>query len=97
MKIFPRTRKVAVSHVSRSSVSGSESANLRTVDARMPIGSMRDRGGAVLVDQRAGREPIEGERLGERAGLALGDRLGVDPPGARRALEPAGSPAAVDE
>ena len=58
--------------------------------------SMRHRRRAVLVDQRAGREAVERERRRERVRLVVGDRVGEDLAGARRRLEPAGAPAAVE-
>ena len=53
------------------------------------------RGGAVLVDQRAGREALERERrVASGCGSPLRDRLGEDLARAGRRLEAAGAPAA---
>src|SRR5581483_5584301 len=59
--------------------------------------SMRDRGGAVLVDERAGREAVEAERGGEWVRFVAGDRVGEDVAGAGGRLEPPGAPAAIQE
>src|ERR671923_947742 len=92
-KIFLRTRNVGVPQVSCSTASGSPKAILRTV---LFCISMCDGRGAVLVDQRAGREPVGGEGAREVA-LAGRDHVRVRPPRAGRRLEPAGAPATVQE
>src|SRR5437867_13363354 len=53
--------------------------------------------GAVLVDERAGREPFQGEGRVERVRLSVRDRIRVNPTGAWRRFEPTGAPAAVHE
>src|SRR5256885_15685614 len=57
--------------------------------------SMRHGGGAVLVDQRAGRETFEAEGPRQRVRLVMGNRMGEDMAGARGRLEPARAPAAL--
>src|SRR5690349_8579150 len=58
--------------------------------------SMRDAGGAVLVDQIAVDEAVEGERLVQLVRPVLGQGIGEHPAGAGRGLEAAGAPAAVE-
>ena len=58
---------------------------------------MRDRRGGGFVDQPAGAEAVEGEGRGERMRLAPGDRMREHMARARRRLEAAGAPAAIDE
>jgi hypothetical protein len=69
----------------------------RAMTLAMESSSVRDGGGAVLVDQLAARETFERERGVDRVRLALGHGPGEHMPGARGRLEAAGAPAAVDE
>src|SRR5207253_2735965 len=59
------------------------------------VPSMRHGGGAVLVDQRPGREAVESEGPGQRMRFVMRDRMGEDMAGPWGRLEPAGAPAAV--
>src|SRR5918997_2691058 len=58
---------------------------------------MRHRRRRRLVDEAAGAEAVEREGGVDRVRLAGRDRVGEDVPGARRRLEAAGAPAAIDE
>src|SRR5580692_12350888 len=59
--------------------------------------SMRDCRGGGFVDESAGAKAVEGEGGGERMRLAPGDRMREHMARARRRLEAAGAPAAIDE
>src|SRR5690348_2866956 len=58
---------------------------------------VRDGGGAVLVDEGTGGEPVQAERFGVLVRLSAGDGVREDVPDTGRRLEPAGAPAAVEE
>ena len=58
---------------------------------------MRDRGGAVLVDQRASSEAVESEGRSKFMGLALRKGMGKYETGPRDRLETAGTPATIKE
>jgi hypothetical protein len=58
--------------------------------------SVGDAGGAVLVDEVAGLEALEGEGPVDLVRLVGRDGVGEGEAGAGRGLEPAGAPAAVD-
>ena len=53
-------------------------------------------GGAVLVDQQSGLEPVQRIGRGDAVRAVVGDQVGKDMAGSRRRLEAAGSPAAVE-
>src|SRR3990167_2831106 len=59
--------------------------------------SVRNPGRAVFVDQRAGVETLDRERLGQRMHLALGQAGGEYVARTRSGLEAAGAPTAVEE
>src|SRR3546814_19380446 len=58
--------------------------------------SMRHAGGAVLVDQVAAPEALQGEGCGDGVGPVVRHQVGEDVPGPGRRLEAAGAPAAVE-
>src|SRR5207244_13062261 len=59
-------------------------------------GSMGHRGRPVLVDQGAGREPLQREGGVQRMRRVVGDRVRIGPAGGGGRLEAAGAPAAVE-
>src|ERR1700722_9996272 len=66
-------------------------------ESRSSCRSMRDRRRGGFVDEPAGAKAVEGEGAGERMRLAPGDRMREHIARARRCLEAAGAPAAIDE
>src|SRR5205814_595956 len=68
----------------------------RTTD-RERAASVGDGGGAVLVDQRAGREPVQRVGLRERGRPSVGHRVGEYPAAPRCRLETACTPPAIEE
>src|SRR4029450_4844151 len=59
--------------------------------------SVRDGGGAVLVDQRTRRESPQRERRGELSGPSVRDHSGIAPSRAGGRLEPARAPSAIEK
>src|SRR4051794_35593228 len=58
---------------------------------------MRNASRAVLIDERAGREPIEGEWRGDRVRLSAGNGMRKNIPAPWNGLEAPSSPAAADK
>src|SRR3984893_19304239 len=63
----------------------------------MESASVRYHGGSVLVDPGAGGEPLEPEGGAEGVRSPVRDGVRIDPAGAGRGLEAAGTPSAIDE